>query len=71
MTRSKHPKTRADERQRIDERADPGIGSSKGTTMSGEDPRLIKGGSTVEGDLENDTNREGGIDPDKVGRTNR
>jgi hypothetical protein len=71
MTRSKHPKTIASERNRIDQRADPGIGASKGAFMTGEDPRQIEGESTFEGDVENDTTREGGVDPKKLGRTNK
>jgi hypothetical protein len=39
--------------------------------MSGEDPRSIEGDSTFTGDVENETNREGGIDPNRVGRTNK
>jgi hypothetical protein len=39
--------------------------------MAGEDPSAIEGDSTVEGDIENDTTPEGGIDPNQVGRTNR
>ena len=48
---------------------DPGIGSSKGTTMSGEDAALIEGENTVEGDIENDVMRGGGIDPNQRSRT--
>ena len=39
----------------------PGIGSSKGTTIAGADPEEIEGDSTFEGDRENDTNPAGGI----------
>ena len=48
----------------------PGIGQSKGTTMAGEDVETIEADSTVEGDVENETNREGGVDPGHGGRTN-
>lgn len=48
---------------------DPGIGASQGTTISGEDPHLIAGENTVEGDLENDVTPAGGIDPNQRGRT--
>jgi len=71
MSRSKHPKTKAGAHNRIDLQADPGIGASKGAFMTGEDPRQIEGASTFEGDVENDTTREGGVDPKKVGRTNK
>jgi uncharacterized protein len=47
----------------------PGIGSSKGTTMAGEDAELIEGENTVEGDIENDVMRGGGIDPNQRSRT--
>ena len=67
----KHPKTKPEDRPRSDLDVDPGIGSSKGTTMSGEDPRNLDGGSTFEGDVMNQTSREGGVDPDQTGRTNK
>jgi hypothetical protein len=46
----------------------PGIGASKGTTISGEDPHEIYGESTVEGDVENDSTPAGGADPRHRGR---
>jgi hypothetical protein len=49
---------------------DPGIGASKGTTISGEDPHLLDGENTSEGDVENDTTPQGGVDPDQRQRTN-
>ena len=71
MSGSKHPKTQSQDRPRSDLAVDPGIGTSKGTTMSGEDPRDLDGGSTFEGDVANQTTREGGVDPKKMGRTNK
>ena len=68
---SKHPKTKPEERPRSDLNVDPGIGRSKGSYMTGEDPRDLGGGSTFEGDVENQTNREGGVNPDRMGRTNK
>ena len=54
------------------------IGSSKGTTISGttaDDLEEFQGGSTIEGDIENDTNPQGGIDKavaqGRVGRKTR
>lgn len=47
----------------------PGIGSSKGVTMSGEDAELIEGENTVEGDIENDVLPGGGVDPNQRSRT--
>jgi hypothetical protein len=56
----------------------PMIGGSKGTTISGttaDDLEELQGGSTIEGDIENDTNRQGGIDKavaqGRVGRKTR
>jgi len=43
----------------------PMIGASKGMTMAGadlEDLEELEGENTIEGDLENDTNAQGGID---------
>ncbi len=68
---TKHPKTKSSERPRSDLDVNPGIGSSKGSYMTGEDPRNLDGGSTFEGDVANETTREGGIDPNKMGRTNK
>ena len=48
----------------------PGIGSSKGTFATGEDPEEIEGDSTSEGDIANQTDRTGAIKPDDWGRTN-
>jgi hypothetical protein len=50
---------------------DPKIGKSKGTFATGEDPELIDGENTVEGDVENDSSIGGGADPEQLGRTNR
>jgi hypothetical protein len=71
MPGNKHPKTKPDERPRSDLQVDPGIGRSKGSFMTGEDPRDLDGGSTFQGDVENQTTRDGGVDPNKVGRTNK
>ena len=50
---------------------DPGIGQSKGTFATGEDPEELEGLNTVEGDVENEVRPSGGVDADKLGRTNR
>ncbi|WP_046864568.1 hypothetical protein [Microvirga massiliensis] len=71
MSGNKHPKTQPKDRPRNDLKIVPGIGHSKGSYMTGEDPRLLDAGSTVEGDVENETNREGGVGPNRLGRTNR
>jgi hypothetical protein len=67
----KHPKTKAQEGPGSDLKVNPGIGSSKGSYMTGEDPRTLDADSTFEGDVGNETKREGGVDPNKVGRTNK
>jgi hypothetical protein len=60
---SKHRKTvKPSDR---DLRNNPLIGGSKGVTMSGTTPdelEQFEGVHTIEGDVENDTNPEGGID---------
>lgn len=49
--------------------ADPGIGYSIGTT--GEDIEDIKGENTLEGDVLNDPEPTGAINPNRRGRTNK
>jgi hypothetical protein len=55
---------------------DPGIGRSRGATASGvpktelrQQSDLQDGENTVEGDVANDVNSSGGVDPDQRGRT--
>lgn len=50
---------------------DPKIGQSKGAFATGEDPELIDGETTVEGDVENDSTYGGGVDPSQLGRTKK
>ena len=81
MTASKHPKqspTSTDELGtdvpplQDDLKRNPGIGASKGAfARTGVDPEIIEASNTSEGDVMNDTARTGGIDPGKVGRTNK
>jgi hypothetical protein len=71
MSTTKHRKVRPDERPRDDLEDNPGIGASKGAKAGKADPELIRGDSTFEGDVENDTTRQGGIDPRQIGRTNK
>lgn len=51
----------------------PGIGVSKGTIKGGDvlDDEGLDGDNTFEGDVENDVTRQGGINPDQTGRTNK
>lgn len=70
MTSTKHDKTQPKDRPRDDLKDNPAIGQSKGTTIAGEDPELIAGENTVEGDVENDPDAIGRADGRKLGRTN-
>ncbi len=49
----------------------PGIGQSKGVRMAGAEPEDIAGDNTFEGDVENDVDDTGAVDPARMGRTNR
>lgn len=52
----------------------PGIGTSKGTIKGGEildEDESLDGDNTFEGDVENDVTRQGGVDPNQTGRTNK
>jgi hypothetical protein len=71
MTTTKHFRRRPGEVPRDDLVDDPGIGQSKGARAGKGDPDLIRGQNTVEGDVENDTTPQGGVDPRQRGRTNR
>jgi hypothetical protein len=66
MNRPKTDSPFADDRKR-----NPDIGQSKGSFATGEDPELIEGENTVEGDVENDSTYGDGADPDQLGRTNK
>ncbi len=52
-----------------DLKGNPGIGTSKG--MAGADPEELEADSTFEGDVENETTPEGGVDPDHRPRKNK
>jgi hypothetical protein len=50
----------------------PGIGQSKGIfARETEDPELLRGDNTIEGDRGNDAALGGGADPNDRGRTNK
>lgn len=69
---SRHPKTSWPTDKDLKE--NPGIGASKGTIKGGEildDDESLDGDNTFEGDVENDVTRQGGINPDQTGRTNK
>jgi hypothetical protein len=71
MSGNKHPKAGPKGRPRDDIVDDPGIGRSKGAWATGTDPHDLDGESTTEGDVANETTREGGVDPGHLGRTNK
>jgi hypothetical protein len=66
MDRDKQKSPFTDDRDR-----NPDIGQSKGSFATGEDPELIEGENTVEGDVEDDSSYGGGADPKQLGRTNK
>ncbi|MGC5779816.1 hypothetical protein [Methylobacterium sp. NFXW15] len=63
----KHPKTTTP--TDADLKGNPGIGTSKG--MAGADPEELEADSTFEGDVENETTPEGGVDPNHRPRKNK
>lgn len=69
MTEARKPEDKSPFRDDSDD--NPDIGQSKGTFATGEDPELIEGENTVEGDVENDSSYGGSADPDQLGRTNK
>jgi hypothetical protein len=71
MSTSKHRKTLPGEAPRDDLIENPGIGASRGSYAGKGELDVLDGGSTFEGDVENDTNPQGGVDPGHVGRKNK
>ena len=69
MTSTKHGK--GDSALPDDRERNPGIGQSKGSFGTGEDPKEIEGENTMEGDVQNDSALGGGVDPNQLGRTNK
>ena len=49
----------------------PGIGQSKGTFATGEEPEEIEGENTVVGDVDNDSTTNDGVPQEDRGRTNK
>lgn len=69
---NKHPKAQTGKNTPRDDLKDnPGIGESKGSYATGADPKTIRGDNTFEGDVENDPNPQGGLNPNRVGRRNK
>lgn len=81
MSSNKHPQGEQDRKEGLgsdtprpadDLQRNPGIGSSKGVfSRTGTNPEVIEGENTSEGDVMNDTNAQGGVEPGRQGRTNR
>ncbi len=71
MSTSKHDNSPGEGPFTSDLEDDPGIGQSKGLFATGEDPDLLEGITTQEGDTENQANVDGGADPGRLGRTNK
>jgi len=73
MTTSKHPLSGHEPQKlsRDDLEDDPQIGASRGTTMAGEDPHILDGENTDEGDVQNDADATGAPTPIERHRTNR
>ena len=68
MTGSKHDK--GESPFTTDLERDPGIGQSKGAFRTGQDPQMIQGENTVEGDVDNDTTSTDGVPERERGRAN-
>lgn len=73
MSTSKHPPPGQAKPPRDDLETDPGIGASRGTTMAGEDPHILRedGVNTEEGDVANDADAAGSPIPMSQHRTNK
>jgi len=71
MSTVKHEKRKDEGPFTSDLEDDPGIGQSRGLFATGEDPDLLEGENTQEGDVENQASRTGAIDEHKLGRTNK
>jgi hypothetical protein len=73
MSTSKHPPPGAVPPPRDDLEDDPGIGASRGTTVAGEDPHILRDDAenTEEGDVSNDTDAAGSPTPISRHRTNK
>ena len=66
MSGNKHPKTKTP--SDADLKGDSGIGTTKGAWG---DKERIGGENTYQGDVMNDADPQGGVDPGQTGRTNK
>ena len=71
MSTSKHDKSEGEGPFTSDLESDPGIGQSKGLFATGEDPDLLEGITTQEGDVENQATTDGAADEHKLPRGNK
>ncbi len=71
MSTSKHTKARPEDLPRDDLEDNPGIGTTRGATAGKGNFDLIEAENTFEGDVENDTTPQGGVDLRQRGRTNK
>jgi hypothetical protein len=71
MSGSKHDKSSGPSPFPDDLERNPGIGQSKGSFATGEDPSTLEGDNTSEGDVENDPSPTGSVSENKLGRTNK
>jgi hypothetical protein len=78
MSTSKHPRSghTPTSLPADDLACDPGIKASRGVTRAGgltgrrERPQTLQGENTIEGDVMNDVDPNGGLNPERRGRTN-
>ena len=78
MSTNKHPTAghEPDPLPADDLESNPGIGESRGATLAGgltqqhEGPADLEGENTIEGDVANDVDRTGAVNPNQRGRTN-
>jgi len=69
---NQHPKTQTPSDK--DLRQNPGIGTSRGTIKGGDildADESLDGDNTFKGDVKNDVTAQGGVDPNRTGRTNK
>lgn len=66
---TKHQESRGEAPFTSDLERNPGIGQSRGSFATGEDPELLEGENTVEGDVDNDANAQGGINENQRSRS--
>jgi hypothetical protein len=66
-----HPKSGGEGPFTSDLERNPGISQSKGSFAADEHPELLEGENTVEGDIDNDANAQGGVNEHQRSRINQ